>query len=201
MSFICIILLISFQSNQRGLIPFEKEGLWGYRDSSSRIIIEPKYIAAEEFTPFGIAAIADDSGWAYIDSTGKILVRPFIFDNAPDEFREGLARCISQNQFGFFDERGKIVVEPRYDFALPFSEGLAAVCKGCKKNPVIDDEGKPSDEHFIYSGGKWGYINKKGKIIIPFKYNEAGNFKNGKAIIKLDGQSLTIDKKGKVTKK
>lgn len=55
-------------------------------------------------------------------------------------------------KWGFIDKEGNVVVEPQYDNARPFSNGLAAV--------EID--------------GKWGYINLEDyKLVIPAEYDEA----------------------------
>ena len=45
---------------------------------------------------------------------------------------------------------------------------------------------------------KWGYINKFGKEIIPFKYEKAYSFKNGYADVFLNNELFIIDKIGKV---
>jgi hypothetical protein len=135
-------------------VPFEKEGQWGYRSGQS-VVIPPRYAVAWEFSREGIAAVVDSSGWAYIDRTGRVLVRPFVFDNGPDDFHEGLARCVEGGKVGFFDRRGRIVVAPRFAFAFPFSRGLAKVCLRCVK---VQD-----GEHSRYTGGRWFYIDRKGK--------------------------------------
>ena len=48
-----------------------------------------------------------------------------------------------------------------YEWLLPASEGLIAA----KKN------------------GKWGFINTSNEVIIPFQYDNALSFSNGKAIV------------------
>ncbi|MBK8953171.1 MAG: WG repeat-containing protein [Chitinophagaceae bacterium] len=56
-----------------------------------------------------------------------------------------------------------------------FSEGLAAVNKD----------------------GKWGYIDEKGKEIIPLKFSFAGSFDSGNAKVMVAGKWIIIDKAGK----
>ena len=47
----------------------------------------------------------------------------------------------------------------------------------------------------------WGYLNKKGEIIIPFKYEKARNFNGNHAKVMKDGVSFLLNKKGiRVTK-
>lgn len=43
---------------------------------------------------------------------------------------------------------------------------------------------------------KWGYVNDKGEKIIPFKYDNAGNFSEGLARVKLDSKYGYINKMG-----
>jgi hypothetical protein len=172
-----LAVLVSSQALAREkLVPFEKEEKWGYKDSRGRVVIEPRYVVAQEFLPGGIAAVADEKEWSYIDTKGNVVIKPFLFDNGPDYFREGLARFKSADQFGFFDQTGRKVIAAQFDFAAPFSEGLAAVCKA----------------------GKWGFIDKKGRIVIPLRFEQVGDFKRGRAPVKLGGQLQSIDKRGRV---
>jgi len=156
---------------------FEDDGLYGYMDQHNHIVIDAQYLAAMEFTENGIAAVADSAGWAYIDVLGNILIRPYIYDNGPDYFSEGLARFVENGKFGFFDKFGVPVIDAQWDFAYPFHNGKAAVCNGCK---IILD-----NEHSGITGGKWGYIDKTGKIISPVGSVEADSVLPKPAKIKL----------------
>lgn len=67
----------------------------------------------------------------------------------------------------------------RYDMVWHFREGLSAVCKN----------------------NKWGYINSKGKEVIPCQYNGACDFSEGLACVYLEGDDLPIafiDTKGEI---
>lgn len=55
----------------------------------------------------------------------------------------------------------KQTIAPKYEDARSFSEDLAAV----------------------KYGGKWGYIDKSGKVVIDFQYDEAYSFSEGKALV------------------
>jgi len=61
------------------------------------------------------------------------------------------------NLWGYADPDKKIIITPAYDEADFFSEGFAAVKKG----------------------GKYGYINTAGKLVIPFKFTVAKPFRVG----------------------
>ena len=131
---------------------------WGYIDGKGRVVVEPKYIRANSFLETGIAAIVDDKGWAYIDGSGKVLLRPFPFDNGPDYFEEGLARFVRSGKMGFFNRSGQIVIPARFEWVEPFSGGRARYCEGCKK---VKEE-----EHYTMTGGRWGYIDCKGIVVV-----------------------------------
>lgn len=60
----------------------------------------------------------------------------------------------SNNLWGFIDQNGKVRIEPEYEDAKSFSNGLAAVCKD----------------------GKWGYIDENNSLVIVNKYLDAKYF-------------------------
>jgi len=50
----------------------------------------------------------------------------------------------------------------------------------------------------IKENNKYGYVNEKGKIAIPIKYDTANDFSEGLAAVSLNGKWYFIDKTGKV---
>ncbi|MEO6718770.1 MAG: WG repeat-containing protein [Ferruginibacter sp.] len=48
----------------------------------------------------------------------------------------------------------------------------------------------------VKQNGKWGFIDKTSKEVIPFKYEYGGVFSQGLATVKLNGTYGYIDKKG-----
>lgn len=195
--FIIIILLIIIDFNHsygKGkLIPFEDGDFMGYKNSKGEIVIPAKYRMAEKFSKYGIAAVVDDNSWAYIDTKGNVLIRPCSWDNFPDEFCNGLARFKKDEMFGFFNQKAEIVIPNKYSYCSRFSNGLAAFCDGCKKQYI--------GEYDFYKGGKWGYMDTKGLIVIVPIYEEAYDFEKGQARVKLEGVWYQINKKGKLIKK
>ncbi len=169
------------------LVPFEENQKWGYKNKEGRVVLKPTYHITSPFNQYGIAAVVDDSGWVYIDKNGRSILRPFIIDNGPDYFSEGLARYMEQGKIGFMNENGVKVIPAMFEFVLPFSEGLAAFCEKCKE--VRDDEYKRVE------GGKWGYINKAGEIVVYPEYDKAGSFKDGQAEVSKGQKKYLIWKK------
>ena len=87
-------------------------------------------------------------------------------------FHEGLAAVQRNGLWGYIDTEGNEVIPCIYkgteygNYAFPFSEGMAV---------IIDKD------------GKYGYINKKGEMIVKPQFEEAGNFSEGVASVFSDG--------------
>lgn len=82
--------------------------------------------------------------------------------------------------YGYLDEKLKLVLPAKYEDAMDFSEGLAAICQS------------KGDQEY------WGYIDINGSIVIPAKFsNRPGNFHNGFAkVTKTNRRIVFINKKG-----
>jgi hypothetical protein len=82
---------------------------------------------------------------------------------------------------GFIDGHGKVVVEPQFDRAGEFSEGLAAVCIGlCEYAATDESTTSPTEKERIYRG-KWGFIDTQGKMVINPRFSMAEEFHKGLA--------------------
>jgi len=77
-------------------------------------------------------------------------------------------------------QKGKIVINPQFEQAHLFRNGLA----------LVKTSGKD---------GKWGYIDKKGKLVIAPVYSKAQDFSDDVAWVQMEKQPpMLIDKKGKM---
>jgi hypothetical protein len=91
------------------------------------------------------------------------------------------ATSTSTKLYGYIDKTGRLVIPPRFEYAGPFSEGLANV-SNCSKPFFIDQAGAvvlraPFDEASPFHGGlapviryepggaRTGYIDKTGKVV------------------------------------
>ena len=113
-----------------GLFPLSVDGKYGYMNRSGRVVVEPQWDWASEFSE-GLAKImtqdenGNNSKYGYMDTTGQIVV-PLQFSEAHD-FSEGLAAVALGSPFGYIDKTGKMVIENRFNGASSFSEGRAGV--------------------------------------------------------------------------
>ena len=113
-------------------------------------------------------------------------------------------------KYGFIDKSGKFVIEPQFEFANDFCDGLARVQIN-EKFGFIDKSGKFVIEpkfdwiDFSLSKGlvrvkideKWGYIDKSGKFVIEPQFEFADDFSEGLAIVTINDEYGFIDKSGK----
>lgn len=89
------------------------------------------------------------------------------------------------NKWGYIDNTGKIIIEPQFQFADKFSEGLALVDIGNRK---------------------MGYIDHSGQFVINPQFGDAGKFSEGLAFVLVDHnvdgrverKAAYIDKTGKI---
>ncbi len=209
------------------LFPIRVDGKWGYMDRAAHVVIPPQWDDAERFAE-DLAAVGNRSvevnggvsqgrshqGW--IDRTGRVVI-PLEWDDAGD-FTGGLARVKRDDRYGFVDPTGRIVVPPQYEDAAPFAEGLAAV-KRNGKTGFIDATGAVVIP-FAYDRAAWiasfhdgrgcaftvdasgaeraGYVDPRGRLVIPPRYEWAQPFSEGLAIVRttLDAPPSFIDRDG-----
>ena len=141
------------------------------------------------------AKVEVDNKYGFIDKTGKEIIG-ITYDNA-SYFFNGYAAAMLNEKWGVIDIKGKVIVPFKYDYTdfqssiiehqgFDKSTGLLRVAIG----EVKWDAGE-------WYGGKWGFVNKAGKEVIPAQYERAGNFSKGRAKVVLKGKEFYIDKTGK----
>ena len=117
-----------------------------------------------------LVAIKEGDGNITIKNTetGEVTAEKIKFDWTSASPNDSLGVFCSDGKRGYYNSyTGKIVVEAQYRRAWIFSEGLAAVQKN----------------------GQIGFINRKGEVVIQFRYPYHGNpltefiFKNGHCVV------------------
>lgn len=120
----------------------------------------------------------------------------------------------TNDKYGYKDEKGKVIIQPKYDLAYPLSEGMAAFRLNGKYG-YVDQHGREVfppkyDSTWKFIGGlaavrlgdKFGFIDKTGKVVVPLIYEDANNYHGtccykGEAFVRLDGKwkIIKIEKK------
>lgn len=163
---------------------------WGCIDKNGNMVIDTNYVSINGFHE-GLAFVWKDYPWrnealpVCIDKKGNIVIEELPKVGGEIDhlfFSEGLA-CIKVNdKYGYIDKTGKFVIEPQFDFAQNFSDGLALIAY--EKERVYYGVNVPYNI--------CGYIDKKGKVVIQPKYELADNFSEGLAAVCL--KTGTIEK-------
>jgi hypothetical protein len=167
--------------------------------------------------------------FGFIDEAGRLVIG---FERLPEatvavgDFQEGRARIYLGKilgdvpwgnidaTVGFIDETGRVIVEPRFETARDFSEGLAYVESKDFKG-FIDRSGKVvirlpyriakdfheglaavgmSDDN--PNNHDWGYIDRSGELVIKQQYAFADDFSEGLAGVAVNGKYGFIDGRG-----
>ncbi|XDD53335.1 WG repeat-containing protein [Leptospira sp. WS4.C2] len=167
-------------------ISFEENGLFGFKNKAGKVIIKPQYEQTMEFTKEKVSFVVSNNRWVCIDTKNNPLLEAFIYDNGPDYYSEKLARFVENKKIGYFDSQCKKLIPAIYDFGFPFEKGYAIVCSGC--------ESKLDGEHSMIIGGKYGLIDRKGKIVAPIEYDsiDSIDLKEKKAIATKNKTKITI---------
>ncbi|PVX30923.1 WG repeat-containing protein [Sphingomonas pokkalii] len=106
------------------------------------------------FDRHGLAAVAIGDQWFYYDRKGA-AAPVMVMDNGAEAFADGRARSRADGKIGFIDRSLRLVIPRRYDGALPFADGLAAVCIGC----TLQRDG----EYHHFAGGRWLCVDRTGR--------------------------------------
>lgn len=131
-----------------------------------------------------LAAVFVNETSGFIDLEGNVVV-PFGYEYC-GTFSEGLADVRKNGLIGFVDKNGRLVIPCKYENlynGCGFSEGLVGVSIDGGEDGVVDD--------------KWGYIDKTGKIVIPFQTGLTGSpFSSGLSMRYRGGLTFSHDKNG-----
>jgi hypothetical protein len=130
------------------------------------------YLARLRYDRDGLASVLlmdhmnkQKSQWYYV-RRGVAPAPVEVMDNGPDYFENGLARSPVGGKIGYIDRKLNLVIPATYDGAYPFKDGVAVVCTGCT---VVFDKNVTEGERSWYEGGQWGRIDRKGRVVSPFR--------------------------------
>lgn len=131
-----------------------------------------------------------------IDTTGKV-VKPIQYKDALS-YSEGLAYVMNDNERGYIDHSGNMVIKLNSDeVGYAFSEGLAAISNDDDRVGFINKKGEMVIDYLLdmpsnfndglaliadTATGKIGFINKYNVLMIPKLYDEAYNFDNNRTM-------------------
>lgn len=153
-----------------GLFPTKHGDMYGFADNAGVMKIAPIYDRVHKFSE-DRAAVCLSGRWGYIDAGGRAMCA-MKFTNVWSFTPEKLAMVRCGDRYGFVGHDCRMAIPARYDYAAPFSEGVAVA--------ALD--------------GKYGYINTRGRWVVKPIYSYAESFHNSKAVVEIDSQKKIIQK-------
>jgi hypothetical protein len=225
-------IAVIYPVKAKGSDPFwriQRKGLWGFMDRSGNVVIEPRFVSANDFIK-GLAGVCvpgpnrDGQRCGYIDHSGAFVIEPR-FKHALD-FDDGVAIVEAKDGWTLIDTNGNVLTENRFKHISRFSEGMTIVevAKGgdgleTSRGALfgyIDTTGRivvepiyewssPFEEGLAAvrdESGQWGFIDKLGRIAIGFKFAEVTQFSGGVATVRepaFDKYGV-IDTKGNIVR-
>lgn len=234
---------------------------YGYIDRNGKVVIEPQFDFAFPFSngrakvftgTLGKYGLPEEGGYGFIDTTGQEVI-PAVYEYAT-EFSELGTVCVCKNgKYGVVDAQGKILIDLKYDYVschdslntyLCFYGELKYGVGGKGTYHILNDKGEElfrlsADALYVYGGyykarngqkyaliapdgtalteyryealkdgdaelltfqmnEKYGYLDRRGNEVIEAKFDEAGAFVDGKAVVKRNGKYMLIDSSGNV---
>lgn len=193
---------------ENGLLNLSVSDETRYMDKTGKIVINKNYSSAWDFSD-GLAAVLPEDGgkWGFIDRSGEFAISPRFVgypDGYPYPFSEGLAMIEVGKKYGYIDHSGEFVIQPKLLWGTSFQDGMARVvvegpCLYFKLDPCPDSRilGEAVEGKQVPMC-KFTFIDKSGSVISNERYDEAKDFSEGLAPVKVGEKWGFIDKKGQM---
>lgn len=187
----------------------------GFISGNGSWIIDPVFAYADRFVD-GTAVVGDGQRFGMIDLRAEFIL-PIAFEGVL-RFQDGYAAVMRDGKCGFVDRRGKVVVPLQFKSVRSFHNGFAAVQMPDDRWGYIDKRGKLvwldesgrvtllGDFHEGLARVKatmregverWGYLSLAHRFAIDPAYEEARDFHNDYAAVKVDGKWGFIHRNGR----
>lgn len=118
---------------------------------------------------------------------------------------ETIYPIVENGKYGYIDRTGKVVIEPQFRYISGILGGTASAMKGDKWYLIISKDiiVEVSEQTRLVNGmalvsvnGKYGYIDKKGKMAIEPQFEMANEFSGGAAAVEVNRMWGYIKKNG-----
>lgn len=206
----CIYDDVMYPSEGRVLVI--KDALFGYCDMQGREVVPLTYKQAGSFSeglaPVLVTIDSISQGCTFIDTMGK-LVFPPIFENV-QPFSDGFAFVRRYERWGMINKQGREVLPYLYEYIVINNDGYFFA--GDAYGVALFDYSMAPLTDFVYNWvggmseglimverkGRRGFIDRRGREVIPCKYDELSPFRLGRAMVRIDDKYGIIDTAGNI---
>jgi hypothetical protein len=193
---------------------YVENGLYGFVSTSGKVH-KPEFDWISDFDDEQTAIVRQNNKYGLVHGLGKKIL-----DATYDQVVKagpGVFLVVNNTSYGFFDPKGCFIAHIGYDYLKEKTPDFYAsngFFRLMKKNgqQIMDENGQViisidknyKEINFAANGlmrvlkkKKYGYVDRKLNVVIPFKYDEASDFKDSVALVKLKEKYLMIDVQGK----
>ena len=198
-------------SNKNGYTVTLNEKMGLFNSEGKEIIpISYRWIYTDKIDDNIPIAAKLDGKEGYINTKNEWVIPPTYRDAFA--FRQGVAIVKKGRNYMCINLKGEAVIQDFDNYVIEPSDNtyIVGVRKECKYM-VYDLNGNLLDTYdgfinnwsddaifAVKKGGKWGYIDGYGKVIIPLEYEEVGDFSEGLAAVRKDNKWGYINPKNEV---
>ncbi|MBQ5678792.1 MAG: WG repeat-containing protein [Rikenellaceae bacterium] len=151
-------------------------------------------------------AFREGDRYGYLDMFNKVVIKPQFISVEP--FHEGRAVVTTDSGAGLINKQGEWVIAPEHDEINWSADYTIATVRNKNGWALYDLLGNRRSRYFDYLGdcsdrriaasldGRWGYIDTHGCEVIALRYDDAFEYKNGRARVVLNGRPFDINING-----
>lgn len=159
-------------------------------------------------------SLFDGEDWGFYNPKGEMIFGKY---KEVSSIGNGVAAVKTDDKWMLVDSKGNELATDRYDSVIEDEKGV--VCRNDRIFAeklgyyyLIDSAGNPiTDQKFenadvfnssgyaaVELGGRWGFVDLEGNVVIEPQFEEAKSFSNGLAAVKKENQWGYIDESGSV---
>lgn len=166
------------QKDSTKLWPAVSNTMMGFINQNGNFAIQPIYDMAYEFSCGYALARISGGNLFFIDANGNTMTNAPVFDRVGNYFYFNCCRYQINNMWGLMDANFKTIIQPAYDELYNMTaEGLVL----CRQT----------------SNAKYGWLDRTGRYAITALYDDAWNFEDGVAVVKMGENYGAIDTNAK----
>jgi hypothetical protein len=202
----------------------KENGPWTLYDEDWNVLKADFDVERVESFSYGVSCywVKGKRGYTFgfLNLSGDVIIPPRDYGTTGGYYDGFMPKMGENDRLGFVNASGDWVISPdhNYEYAYTydyddkyFYMGTAVIKRGKSGRGVIDRKGReivPRMAQVSYfsdgliavqpeEDGKWGYFNEDGKVAIGQRFDNAGDFMDGAAVVKEGALYGLIDKSGK----